>query len=297
LNNIKGSNSVYATYSPFTFSFNVVSNHGTTSPTGTTTNNYGTTLDCNVLDSPVTLGAGSRAVANGGTVTGNAYTQNNATNITINSPGLTNNATLTRNWDTQKLLTASSSNGTTSVSSNWYNLGQNASVSNMPNQFYSFVRWNGDVPAGSESNNPVTLPMNQARNIWAENAETLTTNGTSLKWLNDYGLNQSDDDIDRDADGLLTWQEYIAGTDPTNPASYFGIADLTKANPLELNISISSTGRTYYIDASSNLAEGEAGWAYTGTNSPGTGSNLTLHVDAGSDNKGFYRARVEKTVE
>jgi hypothetical protein len=52
-------------------------------------------------------------------------------------------------------------------------------------------------------------------------ASVTTNTGTPLWWLAQYGLTNFNADAlaDADGDGMPTWQEYIAGTDPTNPAS------------------------------------------------------------------------------
>ncbi|MEI6196352.1 MAG: tandem-95 repeat protein, partial [Verrucomicrobiota bacterium] len=57
-------------------------------------------------------------------------------------------------------------------------------------------------------------------------ASVTTNTGTPLWWLAQYGLTNFNADAlaDADGDGLLTWQEYIAGTNPTNAASNFWIA-------------------------------------------------------------------------
>ena len=298
LNNIKGSNSVYATYSPFTFSFNVVSANGGEYP-GTTNNvPYGTTLEQKITNSPVSLGAGSRAVANGGTVTGNAYTQNNPTNITINSPGLTNNATLTWNWKTQEMFNASSTgNGiVTGEGNGWKDYGSNISVTASPaNEDYAFANWSGDT---NSTANPLNFAVNKPyTNLTANFSEKTTTNGIPFTWFTQYGLTnktESGEIEDKDNDGMNNLKEYISDTNPTNPASYFQIGDLKQGNSMDLTIPQSSTGRIYYVDASTNLLEGEAGWTKGITNSYGNGSNLVFELDANGDNKGFYRARVEK---
>ena len=57
-------------------------------------------------------------------------------------------------------------------------------------------------------------------------------------WLASYGLpsNGSADFLDSDSDGLNNWQEYLAGTNPTNPASVFKITSVqvTSNTPLVL---------------------------------------------------------------
>ncbi|MDD4736947.1 MAG: hypothetical protein PHP44_12685, partial [Kiritimatiellae bacterium] len=49
----------------------------------------------------------------------------------------------------------------------------------------------------------------------------VTSHGTPYTWLESYGLTDyaADDLLDQDGDGLLTWQEYIAGTSPIDDAS------------------------------------------------------------------------------
>lgn len=49
-----------------------------------------------------------------------------------------------------------------------------------------------------------------------------TSHGTPYSWLESYGLGpdyEAADQLDQDSDGLLTWQEYIAGTSPIDAAS------------------------------------------------------------------------------
>jgi len=64
---------------------------------------------------------------------------------------------------------------------------------------------------------------------WVEGGASNTTMGTPHVWIDQYYTTndyENADIQDTDGDGLLTWQEYIAGTDPTNSASVFKIIDL-----------------------------------------------------------------------
>jgi sialate O-acetylesterase len=85
----------------------------------------------------------------------------------------------------------------------------------------------------------------------------ITINGTPYLWMDQYGLTNyvADDVLDQDADGLKTWQEYIAGTNPTNAASVLKAAqavsdvDVVTWTPV-------IAGRVYSVHWSTNLLTG-----------------------------------------
>lgn len=84
---------------------------------------------------------------------------------------------------------------------------------------------------------------------------------------------------DPDTDGLTTGQEYIADTNPTNPASYFreiGSFAMAAADEWQFTIDSSSTGRLYDVAYSTNLLE--AGWTYEGIDMAGTAGQLIIVV-------------------
>jgi len=89
----------------------------------------------------------------------------------------------------------------------------------------------------------------------------LAAHGTPLWWLAQYGYTNNFDAAelaDPDYDGLPTWQEYLAGTNPTNSASVLKCtsAQTTTAaggtNKMVLVWS-SQAGKVYTIDYSTNL--------------------------------------------
>ncbi len=78
-----------------------------------------------------------------------------------------------------------------------------------------------------------------------------TAIGTPYAWLDQYGLTdyEADELLDQDEDGLLTWQEYIAGTVPTNKASSFVVT----LNPVDVVNWTAVPGRIYEVYWSDNL--------------------------------------------
>jgi hypothetical protein len=92
-----------------------------------------------------------------------------------------------------------------------------------------------------------------------------TTQGTPYSWLDLYGVvvngdYESADLADTDGDGLFAWQEYVAGTLPTNALSVFR-SELLQANgQIGLRWTPDLTGavpaRVYSVYGASNLLDG-----------------------------------------
>ena len=78
-----------------------------------------------------------------------------------------------------------------------------------------------------------------------------------------------------DGDGMTDWEEYVADTQPTNPASCFAIHGVSSAPPCALTFS-SSVARVYSLSACGDLPGG--GWQGVAglTNRPGTGAVMCL---------------------
>ena len=77
----------------------------------------------------------------------------------------------------------------------------------------------------------------------------------SYAWLQQYGLpaDGSADSIDTDHDGMNNWQEWMAGTNPTNGASSLKMLTATKSlSGMKINWQ-SVSSRTYYLQRSTNL--------------------------------------------
>jgi len=107
----------------------------------------------------------------------------------------------------------------------------------------------------------------------------------SYAWLQQYGLpmDGSADFLDSDGDGMNNWQEWIAGTNPTNAASVLALQPpaVTVTNATLTWSSVANV--TYYVQRSGDLSApnfssiqsnlvGQAGFtSYTDTNAVGSG--------------------------
>ncbi|MCF7863667.1 MAG: hypothetical protein K9L89_02625, partial [Kiritimatiellales bacterium] len=118
---------------------------------------------------------------------------------------------------------------------------------------------------------------------------------TPYWWLAQYGLTNYEADAmaDIDGDGLLTWQEYIAGTDPTNSASVFQITGVD-ATPQGTVIRWSSVANRFYdLDWTTNLLDGFAVLPGA-TNLPATPPENVYTNPADGGISSFYRGNVRE---
>ncbi len=187
-------------------------------------------------------------------MTGNGPLSGSATNMMMT---VTNNAVLTWEWGTNFWLdTSADMNGTVSVSDGWVASGVTTQIWGVALQYYAFTNWTGSVSGADIYANPLTLAMSGPMTVTANFAALSTANGTPYWWLARYGLatNETGDEYE-DGDGLHAWQEYIAGTDPTNAASSlkilsFDLSDASRTITLQWG---SVSGRVYAVEYATNL--------------------------------------------
>ena len=83
-----------------------------------------------------------------------------------------------------------------------------------------------------------------------------------------------------DGDWMTDFEEYLADTDPTNPASFFPAITWSNrpAAGASVDVGRTSTGRLYRLQWTTNLLAAPQVWVPWGTEVPGTGSNVSFAV-------------------
>ncbi len=174
--------------------------------TGVTTT---VTVSLNNAADSLTPGNYSDTVSFTNTTSGTGNTTR-AVSLTVEAPPATANLLLSVNHPAWGSVTPS--NGT-------YLVGTPLELLATPATYFAFDEWTGGI---SGTNNPFALMLETNFVAQAVFAEILTTNHpTPLWWLAQYGVT---DDFENavnalGANGYPFWQSYIAGLDPTNPAS------------------------------------------------------------------------------
>lgn len=228
--------------------------HGTANPpAGTTTNVHGTVFS-NSIAVPAPAN-GTQFFCTGWTLAGHDPATGATTNFTLT---VTNDAVLVWTWTTNYWLdTAAAAHGAVDVADAWQPAGATTQIAASADAYYHFTTWTG---AASSTTNPLDLLMDSPKAIQANFTENLATNGVPEWWLAQFGWTNGFDAAatnDAEPDGFFTWQEYIADTDPTNPAAYpqMTFIETWQTNPPILTWPF-STGRIYQIHYCDDLVIG-----------------------------------------
>jgi hypothetical protein len=137
-------------------------------------------------------------------------------------------------------------------------------------------------------------------NVFAEldfvTPDDYTESGTPKYWLSDYDLvtdgdYESADLEDSDGDGLLAWEEYVAGTIPTNAASVLELNSISNTvNGLVLSWQ-SVEGKSYRIVTNTSLTVENPGTVVSGITGLDGETSYTIPVSGASSV--FYEIGVE----
>jgi uncharacterized repeat protein (TIGR01451 family) len=166
------------------------------------------------------------------------------------------------------ILTFSGANGTISPANPEVYYGSSQIFDLVPAPYYRVAAiWtNGFLAATNFAPGPATWAWNNVRttgSVTAAYTALLATNGVPLWWLAQYGITNDVDTAalaDLDDDGFITAEEYVAGTNPTDPASYLGVraAEIADGPGIFILQWSSASNRTYAIWMSTNLMLGFA---------------------------------------
>ncbi len=169
-------------------------------------------------------------------------------------------------------------------------------VSAVSNQYFTFVQWSDGATEATRTDIDVQTNLY----IIAHFAAILAAQGTPYHWIDGHNLtdggeltfDQAEQRIGG-AHGFTAREEYIADTNPTNPASFFRIVAISNGPPFGILFTPGSTGRVYTLLYRDGLTDGA--W----TNVPGAGPRLgsgdqDLMQDTNSPPRGpYYRLQVE----
>lgn len=108
------------------------------------------------------------------------------------------------------------------------------------------------------------------------------------------GLNSMGDDAsaDNDGDGRSNWEEYVAGTDPLDENSVFGVVAIdVGGRAVSVTAGPGAAGRRYSLMRSEALGDA-ASWKAVATAEGGDGGNVELPWTGTADG-GYFRVDVE----
>ena len=193
--------------------------------------------------------------------------------------------------------------GTLDRVSGWYAVGSNITATATAGSQSVFASWSGNTNGCTIAGNQITVPVNGARSIAAVFALKKAPQGTAEAWLTRYGLTNGTPDqaelVDSDGDGVAAWQEYVAGTDPTNHNDCFQVVISCSNGMLVASFNTIVATSSYYGSQTRHYALEQVS-SLTSTNwsiVPGynnltaSGASIT-YTNSASTNMLFYRAKV-----
>lgn len=183
--------------------------------------------------------------------------------------------------------------GTVSPANGNYSQGTNLPLIATPETYFKFLTWSGGV---SGTNNPMYVTLNSNLAAQALFGEVLTTNHpTPHWWLAQYGYTNDFETMvdDPGANGMALWQSYIAGLEPTNPASQLLLSASSQGDGSAIAFNWNTvTGRVYSIWAGSSLS-GISAPLLGASNLPPSVNAFTNPIDP-AQGEHYFRLEVQK---
>lgn len=126
-----------------------------------------------------------------------------------------------------------------------------------------------------------------------------TLSGLNWRWLKDHhlALDGSQDSVDTDGDGFTTWQEWLAGTDPTNSESVFRLTGAGGESELGVVIRWPSVSNRFYdLSRATNLLAGTNAFTILpgASNLPATPSENSYTDSVEGVGPYFYKVEVHE---
>jgi len=251
------------------------------------------TVLTNIAITPYTQG-NTQYVCRGWTLSGGTTAAGAGASMVMT---VTGDATLTWLWQTNYwLATAAGLNGSVSVASGWQTMGVTTAVTATAAQYYHFTNWTGSASANA---NPLFLVMNVPQSVAANFAPDMTSSApvpVPHWWLAQYGCTSNFEVVvtnAANANKMPWWAAYVAGTNPTNPASVLAITNLVIVPGIRNTLTWPSVaGRMYGLDSTTNLLKGFTPLS-NATNLPATPPvNVYTNTSGSLPAKLFYRLRV-----
>jgi hypothetical protein len=150
------------------------------------------------------------------------------------------------------------------------------------------------APNGNTSYQMESFPATACIGTAALPTPSLTSDDWKIAFFGSVTNASAADNADADGDGALNWQEYLAGTNPTNAASclQFTSAAFSGASVNGVAINwLTAPGRTYVLESSPTLEN--AAWTPVNTNI-GDGNFYQWFTTNYSGNGSFYQIRLQQ---
>jgi hypothetical protein len=254
-------------------------------PAGTNYYDFNSALICSITNSPVDNGF-TRHECVGWTGSGSVPLQ--GAGSTTPSFMLVNNSGISWIWQTDYWLGADVYGSGVIVGGNdWMPAGSNVTVEAFPSEYFHFAGWSGDVGAADTNNTSISVVMDSPRFISAAFVPDLTTNGTPKWWLVRHYPDSTNDFVgaalsDTDNDRSLAWEEYAAGTDPTNRYSVLRIVEIQRSDEGYVVVLWSSvSNRLYNVHRSRTLFPAWQFEAFVNDiQGDSSGTNIFVHTNS-----------------